>query len=111
MLIPAANFFVKVLQNNHTIIVSSIIQDEIDWHYHDLQLFLRPFRTKFVRENESLLRKSIMLSASRSIPAGDALHALLAQKHHALLITRDKHFQKLKDIIPVLKPEEAFDIF
>ena len=47
------------------------------------------------------------LMQQRSIPKGDALHAILARDNNALLISRDKDFQKLKDIVKVYAPEEV----
>ncbi|MBI2047107.1 PIN domain-containing protein, partial [Candidatus Pacearchaeota archaeon] len=46
------------------------------------------------------------LSKKRDIPLFDALHALLARDQRATLVTRDKHFEKLSDIISYKKPEE-----
>ena len=46
------------------------------------------------------------LSDALSIPYGDALHAILARDNEAMLITRDRHFQK----ISWLKPRAPEDI-
>jgi predicted nucleic acid-binding protein len=47
------------------------------------------------------------ISRDRSVSRGDALHAVLARDNNAIIITRDKHFEVLYDIVKSLKPEEA----
>lgn len=46
------------------------------------------------------------IAVERNIPAGDALHAILARDNGLTLITRDKHFKQLEDISKHYKPEE-----
>ena len=47
-----------------------------------------------------------MLAEIRNVPRGDAIHAIIARDYELILITRDKHFQNLKDIAECYKPEE-----
>ena len=42
----------------------------------------------------------------KAIPKRDALHALIAKDNNAILVTYDKHFQKLSEIIKPKKPDE-----
>lgn len=46
------------------------------------------------------------IAVERNIPAGDALHAILARDNSLILITRDNHFKHLEDISKHYKPEE-----
>ena len=46
------------------------------------------------------------IAKQRNVPAGDALHAILARDNNLVLISRDSHFQKLKDISIARKPED-----
>jgi len=46
------------------------------------------------------------LAEQRNIPRGDVLHALIAKKHNFILVTRDKHFNFLTDIVKYFKPED-----
>ena len=45
------------------------------------------------------------LAGEYIIPLGDALHATIARNNDAVLVSQDKHFQRLKDLI-VKRPEE-----
>ena len=38
------------------------------------------------------------ISSKRKIPKGDAIHALIARDHNAILVTLDEHFKSLTDI-------------
>ena len=39
-------------------------------------------------------------------PLKDTLHAILARDSHAIVITRDKHFSKLKSVVNISRPED-----
>ncbi len=42
----------------------------------------------------------------RKVAFGDALHAVIAKDNEAILVTRDRHFEELRDVVDVRKPEE-----
>ena len=46
------------------------------------------------------------IAEKRRLPKGDVIHAILARDNKAVLVSRDKHFQLLKDICEVVKPED-----
>jgi predicted nucleic acid-binding protein len=46
------------------------------------------------------------LQLQRNIPLPDALHAVIARDCDAILITRDRHFVELQDIVEIKKPED-----
>ena len=45
------------------------------------------------------------LARQRNVPNKDALHAILARDNNLQLISRDRHFEKLKDITEIKLPE------
>ena len=47
------------------------------------------------------------IGKERQVPFNDAFHAIIARDNNAVLITRDKHFLGLKDIVESAAPEEA----
>ncbi|MDP7323805.1 MAG: PIN domain-containing protein [Candidatus Woesearchaeota archaeon] len=52
------------------------------------------------------VKEATILARKREIPKKDALHAILARDNNLQLITRDTHFNKLKDIALTKKPED-----
>lgn len=46
------------------------------------------------------------LVIQRDVPFGDALHAILARNHEALLVSMDRHFDKLKDVTQAKVPRD-----
>ncbi len=50
--------------------------------------------------------ESERMAKSQNIHSADALHAVLARDNHAVMITRDSHFQNIKDLVTAVKPEE-----
>ncbi|MBI3035978.1 PIN domain-containing protein [Candidatus Woesearchaeota archaeon] len=46
------------------------------------------------------------LAIQRNVPKKDSLHAILARDNNLQLISRDPHFERLKDITSAKKPED-----
>jgi predicted nucleic acid-binding protein len=59
-----------------------------------------------VKINPEDVSKAAILSKTRKVSFGDALHAILAKNNNAILISRDAHFRELSDIAIIKKPEE-----
>ena len=57
-------------------------------------------------KNEKKLKEADDLSKEHKISLGDAVHGILARDNNAIMITRDRHFRKLKDKITIKKPED-----
>ena len=51
-------------------------------------------------------KEATSLGRVRKVSFGDALHAVLARDNSAVMVTRDRHFLELMDIVEVRKPEE-----
>ena len=55
------------------------------------------------REN---LKEARSISITRNVPKSNALFAILARDNNAIMVSRDKHFTKLKGLVKTKKPEE-----
>ena len=51
-------------------------------------------------------KEAKQITNERKIPFGDALHAIISRDTGSILITRDKHFQEIREINKPYKPEE-----
>ena len=60
-------------------------------------------RVHIYREQKEEAKK---LAIQRNVPKKDALHVILARDSNLQLISRDYHFEKLKDITIAKKPED-----
>jgi len=69
---------------------------------------IKPFEKNLIKVNISKqqMQEAKDIAKKRNLPKGDALHAIIARDSEAILVSRDKHFQKLKDFCIVVKPEE-----
>jgi len=56
--------------------------------------------------SEKQVKEAATLSNKLKIPFGDALHGVLARDNDAVMVTRDRHFRKLKDKVIIKKPED-----
>lgn len=60
----------------------------------------------FVESTQKQIGKARDLALKRNIPKGDALHALIARDNKAILVTLDKHFREVLDIIKPKRPQD-----
>lgn len=104
----------NITNNNDTIVYSDLTLMELKnagysiFEVEDLFSALN-LRLFFVEATREQFGKGKDLSYKRQIPKGDAIHALIARDNRARLITFDKHFEKLQDIIKVYNPKEIMD--
>jgi len=100
----------RLLASNSRIVVSTFLLRELERDYtlEKIRGIMRPFES--LLERATVSKKQIdeaeKIALQRNLPKGDAIHAILARDCKALLVSRDKHFNYLKDICPVAKPEE-----
>ncbi len=101
----------KIIAEDKRIIYSDAVKDElIDLGYsiNEVEKLFEPLNRIliFVESTKKQFGKAKDLSAKRSVPLLDALHALVARDNKSLLVTRDAHFKKLTDITKYKKPED-----
>lgn len=106
----AFKFLCKLLASKSIIVVSSFVQRELEANYSldKIRSMTTPFEKLMERIeiSDEAIEEAKEISKSRNLPFGDALHAVLARNSKAIMITRDNHFQLLKDICEVMKPED-----
>jgi predicted nucleic acid-binding protein len=101
----------KITKIDATVVYSDIILFELGvagYAHHELTEKFKPLKSilLFVEATEKRIGKAKDLSLKRSIPQGDALHALIARDNKAILVTLDKHFQELLDITKPKRPRD-----
>ena len=101
----------KIISEDNKIFYSDAVKDEmVDLGYSvsEIENLLEPLNRVliFVESTKKQFGKAKDLSAKRSVPLFDALHALIARNNKAIMVTRDAHFKKLTDITKYKKPED-----
>ena len=61
---------------------------------------------KKVEIKEKQIKEAVRLRNNLKIPFGDVLHAILARDNNAIMVTRDRHFEEVQNIVNIKKPEE-----
>lgn len=107
----ALNIILKIIRENIKVAYSDATIKELrDLGYSDTEI-----NTIFMLVRDNLKRVHIFknqreeakrLAKQRNIPRGDALLAILCRDNDLQFISRDEHFNHLKDIAEVKKPEE-----
>ena len=108
----ATNLFMKIIENQDTILFSDLIVKELKIAFDNKDVedmlriisLLKILKRVEIRQEDQIEAKKI--ANERGLPSGDVLHAILARNNNAILVSQDKHFQQLKDIVEVKKPEE-----
>lgn len=98
-------------RENHAILVSDHVIDELSSYYSKqrISILFQPFTVTilFVHLAGEELKEARGLSKTRKESHfADILHAIIARNHRAVIITRDKGFQSLADIVESHPPEE-----
>lgn len=66
----------------------------------------KPKNIKRVHIYREQIEEARKLARQRNVPRKDVLHAILARDNNLQLVSRDDHFEKLKDISIARKPED-----
>ena len=101
----------KIINENDKILYSDINLIELKalgYSAYELKDMFKELKAIlfFVESTNYQIGKAKDISAKRSIPKGDALHAIIARDNHAILITFDDHFKKIVDITKPYKPQD-----
>ena len=102
----------RIIKSNDRIVYSDINLIEIriiGYSSYEINDLFKKLKSILIFIESSNKQRGIAkdISLKRNIPRRDALHALIARDNKAILVTLDKHFQKLLDII---KPKRPIDI-
>lgn len=108
----ALDFFKKAIKEESLFLYSDIVDEELKKEYGEdkikdiLDIINRINLLEKVKIIDEQIKEASKLSKNYNIPFGDALHAILARDNNAVMITRDLHFNELRNIVTVKKPEE-----
>ncbi|MDD4877576.1 MAG: PIN domain-containing protein [Candidatus Nanoarchaeia archaeon] len=109
----ALEMFKGIVRMNGIVIYSDMVLDELLRKY-PMPIIEKAFNIipkrnlKKVYANSEQSAEARKLSRERELPFGDCFHAILARDNFALMVSRDKHFEQLKDIVDTKRPEELF---
>lgn len=101
----------KTVEKNNFVILSDYLIRELKRKYSSEEVLkitnAIPKALQIItKANETQAEAALKLKKKHNIPFGDALHAVIAKDHKAVLITRDTHLEKLKGYTQISKPEE-----
>lgn len=102
----------KIIKNKDQILFSEFTIKELRKDYDkeeignvlNILFFIGILKKVNFSEEDYCEAKRIGLNLN--LPPCDVIHAIIAKNHKATIISQDKHFQKLKWLVNVKKPEE-----
>jgi predicted nucleic acid-binding protein len=106
----AFSLLCKLLKSDCKIAISDFSEKELESFYsieeiRGMLMLFDKFLVKIVATDRQIDEARI-IAGQRNLPRGDAIHAIIARDSDAVLVTRDRHFNSLKDICSVISPEE-----
>jgi predicted nucleic acid-binding protein len=108
----AARLIMKIISQKDEILFSDLVIDELSAKFNkeeinemfDVLSHLKILKKVDVIREQMLEFKRIAIE--RAVPPYDAAHAVIARDSNAIIVSQDKHFEKLKDIAVWKKPDE-----
>jgi len=105
-------FVERIIEANGKIVYSDLVLVELQvggYSSFEVEVLFKQLKSVlvFIESTEKFQRKAKDLAGKRNVPKGDALHALLAREAKATLISFDRHFKELQDIVKTKKPQEV----
>jgi predicted nucleic acid-binding protein len=108
----SSRLFLKAINERILILVSDLTVKELKIAYSQQEIvnllnilsFMKILKRVEIYHKDYLDAECI--SKQRRLPFPDVMHAIIARNNNAILITEDKHFQGLKDIVIIKRPIE-----
>ena len=108
----ALQFLFKTIKDGNLIAYSDFVVEELMIKYSKeeiigiFSIFYHLNLLVKVPISKEQAKEAAVICKKRNIPFGDVLHAVLARDNKSIMVTRDKHFQRLMDIADIKKPED-----
>ncbi|MFC1741618.1 type II toxin-antitoxin system VapC family toxin [Nanoarchaeota archaeon] len=108
----ATRLFMKIIADKDVLVYSHRTVDELRKRFgeesvNDLILITSKMCcVEWVGFSKEQYLEAKKLAESKRVPVNDALHAILARDSGSVLVSQDKHFQKLVEIVKFKRPED-----
>lgn len=100
----------KIIKDEDVIVISDAIFEELRGFNPNIDIKITELVPElclsYMESSKKQFIEAKNIAKTLKIPINDALHAILARDNQAILITRDKHFLDLLNIVDVKKPED-----
>jgi predicted nucleic acid-binding protein len=94
----------------HRLVITDVLVRELESIYstEELNGIFAPFGDILdrIRVTKEQMEEAKKLAKDLDVPPGDALHAIIARDSKLVLVARDNHFRKLRNVSEYYKPEE-----
>ena len=107
----AKKLLTKIMNMDDKIVYSDVILFELNlrgynrYELSDMFRLIKP-ALLFVEASQNQTGRAKDIALKRKIPKRDALHAIIARDNNAILVTLDRHFQKILDIAKPKRPQD-----
>jgi predicted nucleic acid-binding protein len=108
----AFRFFSYCIESEIIILYSELVLEELGTAYNKNEIkkimdIVSGLLEKVENPNEQQKLDAKRLKKKFNIPFADAMHAILARDNEAILVSRDRHFNELREVVVIKYPEEV----
>ena len=102
----------EIINNDCVVFYSVMVLQELkNLEYSDIEIrdifsIFKSGNIRIAHIDKRQLEEAERISKERDIPRRDVFHAILSRDNEAIMVTRDRHFDKLKDITKSILPED-----
>lgn len=100
----------KIIKDEDVIVISDAVFEELKSFNQNINIEISKSVPElclyYIESSREQIIEAKNIAKTLKMPVNDALHAILARDNQAILITRDKHFLDLLNIVDIKKPED-----
>ena len=109
----ASKLIIKIIENNSMVFYSDATIREfknVGYSNDEINMIvqiLKPNNLRRIHITRNEIIEMNRVAVTKSLPKRDILHAILARDNYAILVSRDRHFDFVKEISSAIKPEDC----
>ncbi|BDC18027.1 PIN domain-containing protein [Acidianus sp. HS-5] len=96
--------FIVIIRNKYIEMMKKGYKHRAEGYLNFLKLIKNEIKNSVVDVNKDDILKSINLIFEREINVGDAINVEIARKINALIVSNDKDYSRVKDLVKVITP-------
>ena len=96
--------FIVIIRNKYMEMMKKGHKDRAKGYLNFLKLIKNEMKNSIIDVNKDDILKAIDIIFEREINVGDAIDVVIARKMNATIVSNDKDYDRVKDLVEVIRP-------
>jgi len=96
--------FIVIIRNKYMEMMKKGHKDRAKGYLNFLKLIKNEMKNSIIDVNKDDILKAIDIIFEREINVGDAINVVIARKMNAVIVSNDKDYDRVKDLVEVIRP-------